>query len=59
MLSEKLLEILCCPVCHGDLLYDREKQTLTCKKCGKIYPIRDNIPIMLVDPPDPPTPPRP
>ena len=49
MLSKELLDILCCPKCHGDLLYDSEKDTLTCKKCGKIYLIKDGIPIMLVD----------
>ena len=49
MLSKELLEILCCPKCHGDLLYEPEKSTLTCKQCRKVYPIKDDIPIMLVD----------
>ena len=49
MLSEKLLEILCCPKCRGDLIYDREKQTLTCKGCAAVYPIRNDIPIMIVE----------
>lgn len=49
MLSKDLLEILCCPKCHGDLLYEPEKNTLTCTKCGKIYQIKNDIPIMLVD----------
>jgi len=50
MLSMELLDILCCPKCHGDLLYEPEKNTLTCKACGKVYPIKDDIPIMLVEP---------
>ena len=49
MLSKELLDILCCPKCHGDLLYEPGKNTLTCKKCSKVYQIKDDIPIMLVD----------
>ena len=49
MLSKELLDILCCPKCHGDLLYEPEKNRLTCKACGKVYHIKDDIPIMLVD----------
>ncbi len=47
MLDKKLLEILCCPVCKGDLDYNEEKQSLTCLNCKRRYPIRDDIPIML------------
>ncbi|MDI6766941.1 MAG: Trm112 family protein [Bacteroidota bacterium] len=49
MLSKDLLEILCCPKCYGDLLYEVEKEILTCKKCRKIYQIKDDIPIMMID----------
>jgi len=49
MLPKELLDIMCCPKCHGDLLYEPEKNTLTCSKCNKIYPIKNDIPIMLVD----------
>ncbi len=49
MLSKELLDLMCCPKCHGDLLYEPEKETLTCKKCRKVYQVKDNIPIMLVD----------
>jgi uncharacterized protein len=45
----KLLEILVCPLSKGPLEYDREKQELISKKAGLAYPIRDGIPIMLVD----------
>jgi hypothetical protein len=49
MLPKELLDVLCCPQCKGDLLYEPEKDTLTCEKCRKVYPIRNNIPIMLID----------
>jgi uncharacterized protein YbaR (Trm112 family) len=49
MLKKELLDILCCPKCKGDLNYDTKGNTLTCKGCGKIYQIKDDIPIMLVD----------
>lgn len=45
----KLLEILVCPLTKGPLDYDREKQELVSKKAGLAYPVRDGIPIMLVD----------
>ncbi len=49
MLKPELLEILCCPKCKGDLDYRPEQNTLTCKKCGHVYQVKDDIPIMLVD----------
>ena len=45
----KLLEILVCPVTKGPLLYDSEAQELVSKQAGLAFPIRDGIPIMLVD----------
>ena len=47
MLDEKLLEILACPKCKGDLEYTGGK--LICHACALAYPIRDDIPIMLID----------
>ncbi|MFH1537354.1 MAG: Trm112 family protein [bacterium] len=47
MLDKKLLEILACPVDKADLDYDQENQKLICKKCGRKYPVRDGIPVML------------
>jgi uncharacterized protein YbaR (Trm112 family) len=49
MLSKELLEVLCCPKCKGDLSYAPEKSTLTCTKCGRVYQVNQDIPIMLVD----------
>jgi uncharacterized protein YbaR (Trm112 family) len=45
----KLLEILVCPLTKGPLRYDRERQELISDKAKLAYPIRDGIPIMLVD----------
>jgi uncharacterized protein YbaR (Trm112 family) len=45
----KLLEILVCPLTKGPLRYDRERQELVSEKARLAYPIRDGIPIMLVD----------
>jgi len=45
----KLLEILVCPVTKSPLSYDRERNELISVKAGLAYPIRDGIPIMLVD----------
>ena len=45
----KLLEILVCPVTHGPLRYDRERQELISEQAGLAYPVRDGIPIMLAD----------
>jgi uncharacterized protein YbaR (Trm112 family) len=45
----KLLEILVCPLTKGPLRYDEAKQELVSEKAGLAYPIRDGIPIMLVD----------
>jgi uncharacterized protein YbaR (Trm112 family) len=45
----KLLEILVCPVTKGPLRYDEKAQELISDQAGLAYPIRDGIPIMLVD----------
>jgi uncharacterized protein YbaR (Trm112 family) len=45
----KLLEILVCPLTKGPLEYDREKQELISRGAKLAYPIRDGIPIMLIE----------
>jgi uncharacterized protein YbaR (Trm112 family) len=47
MLDTKLLSILVCPVCKGELRYEREAQELICLADGLAYPIRDDVPVML------------
>ena len=45
----KMLEALVCPVTHAQLSYDAEKQELICKNANLAFPIRNGIPVMLVD----------
>lgn len=45
----KLLEILVCPLSKSELEYDKKNQELVCRKSKLAYPIRDGIPIMLVE----------
>lgn len=45
----KLLDILVCPLTKGPLRYDEERQELISEQAGLAYPIRDGIPIMLID----------
>ncbi len=47
--DRKLLEALVCPISQKTLEYDREAQELISRSAGLAYPIRDGIPIMLVD----------
>ena len=46
MIDEKLLEILACPACKGPV--QLQDDWIVCQECGRRYPIRDGIPIMLV-----------
>lgn len=48
-IDPKLLEILVCPLTKGALSYDRDAQELISEQARLAYPIRDGIPIMLVD----------
>lgn len=48
-IDPKLLEILVCPLTKAPLRYDREAQELISEEASLAYPIRDGIPIMLVD----------
>lgn len=45
----KLLEVLVCPLTKGPLTYDRDAQELVSAQASLAYPIRDGIPIMLID----------
>ena len=48
-LSPQLLAILVCPKCKGELEYRTEEPSLVCPACRLRYPVRDDIPIMLID----------
>jgi len=45
----ELLEILACPVCKVSVDLTDAGDGLRCPDCGRVYPIRDDIPVMLVD----------
>jgi uncharacterized protein YbaR (Trm112 family) len=47
--SPQLLRILVCPKCKGDLEYREAQAALVCLTCRLSYPVRDDIPIMLID----------
>ncbi len=48
-IDERLIEILACPVCKTDVNLKPDGSGLKCVSCHRVYPIRDDIPIMLVD----------
>jgi len=47
MIDEDLLRILACPYCKSDVILKENK--IVCTNCKRKYPIRDGIPIMLVE----------
>jgi len=47
MIDKKLLALLACPACQGDVQLNGDK--IVCTKCKRIYPIIDGIPVLLVD----------
>ncbi|MCA9401724.1 MAG: Trm112 family protein [Candidatus Omnitrophica bacterium] len=53
MIDEDLISILACPACKGDVKEENSK--VLCLKCGRQYPIKDGVPILLVDEALPPS----
>ena len=47
MVAKELLDILVCPLCKTDVRLECDR--IVCIKCGRRYPIRDDIPVMLID----------
>ncbi|MFA5087474.1 MAG: Trm112 family protein [Candidatus Omnitrophota bacterium] len=47
MIDKELLEILACPACRGDV--ELKDNKIVCRQCGKEYPIKDGIPVMLIN----------
>ncbi len=47
MVDKELLEILACPACKSEV--ELREDRIACTKCGRRYPIRDGIPVMLID----------
>ncbi|MFV9924438.1 hypothetical protein A2G94_01715 [Francisella endosymbiont of Ornithodoros moubata] len=48
-MDHSVLNVLVCPICKSNLHYDKENQVLVCKADKLAYPIRGNIPVMLVE----------
>jgi uncharacterized protein YbaR (Trm112 family) len=48
LIDPKLAEILVCPADHDQLSENEEASTLTCQSCGRVYPVEDGIPVMLL-----------
>jgi uncharacterized protein len=49
MISQDLLEILVCPACKKPLALRENPKSLKCAACRRAYPIKDDIPILLID----------
>lgn len=47
--DERLLEILVCPDCRSEVEYKDRRKVIVCTGCGLQYPVKDGIPVMLVD----------
>jgi uncharacterized protein YbaR (Trm112 family) len=48
-ISRELLDILACPKCKGDVQLTDKQDGLVCMACKLMYPIKDDIPVMLID----------
>jgi uncharacterized protein YbaR (Trm112 family) len=49
MIDRELLDILACPACKAEVVLDEPASRIVCTACGRRYPIRDGIPVMLID----------
>ncbi len=47
--DKELLDILICPSCGGDVEYRQDEEVIVCLKCGLRYPVKDDIPVMLIE----------
>jgi uncharacterized protein YbaR (Trm112 family) len=48
-ISQDLLEILACPACKAKVELKPDGSGLKCQECKRVYPVRDDIPVMLID----------
>ena len=48
-ISQELLEILVCPLCKAPVHLKADQSGLKCEKCHRVYPVKDDIPVMPVD----------
>lgn len=49
MIPKDLFDILVCPACKTPLVMKNDGESLKCDECHRVYPVRDDIPILLVD----------
>ena len=49
MIDKQLLEMLVCPACKAALEYRQQPESLKCTACHRVYAVKDDIPVMLVD----------
>ena len=49
MVSQELLDMLVCPACHKPLELKDNGKSLKCGECRRVYPIKDDIPVLLLD----------
>jgi uncharacterized protein YbaR (Trm112 family) len=47
MIDKELLDILACPLCETEVKLENDK--IVCTNCGRRYPVKDDIPVMLID----------
>ena len=48
-INKELLEILACPLCKEEVKLTADENGLKCVKCHRVYPIRNGIPVMLIE----------
>jgi len=49
MIDDELKAMLVCPACKGDLIYADNDTRIICRACRTVYPVRDGIPVMLIN----------
>jgi uncharacterized protein YbaR (Trm112 family) len=54
-IDARLMEMLRCPACHGEVRLLDGETGIECAACGRVYPVRDGVPVMLVEEASPPT----
>ncbi len=48
MLNPRQLQVLVCPICKASMRYDRDADELICEPCALAYPVRDDVPVLIV-----------
>jgi uncharacterized protein YbaR (Trm112 family) len=49
MIKKEILDVIACPKCKGELLYNEKQNILICGNCKLIYEIEEDIPILLIE----------